>query len=61
MRFIETNFFLKQLHDLKKRYRELDIDFSDFKESGLRECGSDMGGGVWKFRWKNSSIPVGKR
>ena len=61
MNIIKTKFFLKQLENLKKKFPKVKKDIYNFESSINLEPFSDLWNWVYKFRIKNSSIPVWKR
>ncbi len=61
MNIVKTQYFLKQLLNLKKKFPKIEKDFLYFEENIKIEPFSDLWNGVFKFRLKNSSIPVWKR
>lgn len=61
MNIIKTNYFLKQLNLLKKKFPNIKNDLDDFESSISKEAFSDLWNWVYKYRIKNSSIPVWKR
>lgn len=61
MNIIKTHYFLKQLENLKKKFPKIQNDLENFEISIDSEPFSDLWNGVFKFRMKNSSIPVWKR
>ncbi len=61
MNIIKTHYFLKQLNNLKKKFFKIEGDLDDFESSIKSESFSDLWNWVYKFRIKNSSIPVWKR
>jgi len=61
MNIIKTNYFLKQLNILKKNFPKIQKDLDNFEKSITLEPFSDLWNWVFKFRLKNSSIPVWKR
>lgn len=61
MNIIKTNYFLKQLNNLNKKFSKIQNDLNIFEASITNEPFSDLWNWVYKFRIKNSSIPVWKR
>lgn len=61
MNIIKTHYFLKQLESLNKKFPKIQNDLKNFEASIHTEPFSDLWNGVFKFRMKNSSIPVWKR
>lgn len=61
MNIIKTKYFLKQLLNLKKKFQKIEQDFLSFEGNIKLEPFSNLWNGVFKFRLKNSSIPVWKR
>lgn len=61
MKFIKTNSFVSQLNDLSKKYPKVFLDFSYFEKNISLEPFSDLWNWIFKYRIKNSSIPVWKR
>ena len=61
MKFIVTSFFLSKLKELSKKYQNISNDFSDFKKQFNINHATDLWWWIFKYRWKNTSIPVGKR
>lgn len=61
MNIIKTKYFLKQLNNLKKKFPKINNDLDNFESSINFEPFSDLWNWVYKFRLKNSSIPVWKR
>lgn len=56
-----SSFFLKDLKQLKKRYKKIDVDLKDaIKEIENDDLGTSLGFNVFKKRVKNSSVPTGK-
>ncbi|MDD2871753.1 MAG: hypothetical protein PHS49_07235 [Candidatus Gracilibacteria bacterium] len=60
MLFIIKEQFEKQLKNLSKKYKLLFDDFENFKLNFNIQDGKHLGKGIYKFRMKKSSIPVGK-
>ncbi|MCH2189281.1 hypothetical protein MK079_05650 [Candidatus Gracilibacteria bacterium] len=62
MKFIITPFFLNQVQKLEKKYINISKDLESFEKNIESESSfSRLGKGLFKYRIKNSSIPVGKR
>ncbi|MDP2090508.1 MAG: addiction module toxin RelE [Candidatus Gracilibacteria bacterium] len=60
MLFIIKEHFEKQLKNLSKKYKLILDDFENFQLNFNILEGKHLGKGIYKFRMKNSSIPVGK-
>lgn len=61
MNIIKTNYFLKQLENLKKKFPKIQSDLDNFWNHIEKEAYSDLWNWVFKYRIRNSSIPVWKR
>ena len=61
MKFIKTNFFNEQIEKLNKKYSKIEKDFLKFEENFEIEPFSDLWWNIFKYRIRNSSIPVWKR
>lgn len=59
-KFIETEFFLKQVRRLSKKYKLIWKDRDAFKEHFTWYVDADLWKNLAKVRLKNSSIPVWK-
>lgn len=61
MKIVKTKYFENQLEKLNKKYRNIYKDISVFESDIPTEPFSDIGNWIYKYRVRNSSIPVGKR
>jgi len=61
MKFIETEYFRQQLDKLKGKYFKIQNDYREFKGDFDIDFAVELWRGLYKQRWKNSSIPTGKR
>jgi len=61
MKFIKTKFFTKQLNELSRKYPKTEKDFLFFEEKFDLWYFSDLWNWFFKYRLRNSSIPVWKR
>ncbi len=61
MKFIKTKFFDSQVLELSKKYKKLEDDLLIFENSFDWEAFSDLWDNIFKYRIRNSSIPVWKR
>lgn len=60
MIFIIKNAFSKQLEDLSRKFKLIPKDFENFKKTFSLYDGKNLWKWIYKFRMKNSSIPVWK-
>ncbi len=61
MQIIRTSFFEKQVQYLYKKYPKIKRDIFNFEKNLEFEVFSNLGSWIFKYRVKNSSIPVWKR
>ncbi len=62
MKIIKTKFFDKQIEKLEKNYPKIKSDLTFFEKNLLDESYfSELWHWIYKYRLKNSSIPVWKR
>lgn len=61
MKVIKTRFFNKQIKQLSKKYLKIEKDVLFFENNLNTEPFFDLWFGLYKYRIKNSSIPVWKR
>ena len=61
MKFVETVYFLSQIHALKKLYPQVETDYRNFKNSFIPAFAVCIFGNMYKERRMNTSIPTGKR
>lgn len=60
MIFIIKDVFSKQLEDLSRKYKLISKDFENFKKTFSLDYGKNLWKWIYKFRMKNSSIPIWK-
>jgi len=61
MKFIKTKFFEEQVKKLKNKYLKIEKDILKFENDFEIEPFSDLWWNIFKYRIRNSSIPVWKR